>query len=145
MRLTTFTDYSLRVLIYLALRGEESATIAEIAQCYGISKNHLMKVVQELSQKGYVTATRGKNGGLRLSKKSTEINIGALVRTMESDLTLAECFGKRNQCILTPACALQAVFADALESFFEVLDGYTLENILPEKRSRALARILKIA
>lgn len=95
MRLTTFTDYSLRVLIYLAVKGEESATIAEIAQNYDISRNHLMKVVQELSQQGYLIALRGKNGGLRLKMSPAEINIGELVRAMENDLSLAECFGTK--------------------------------------------------
>ena len=145
MRLTTFTDYSLRVLIYLALKSKESATIAEIAQCYGISKNHLMKVVQELRQKGYVVGLRGKNGGLRLNTTPAEINIGTLVRTMENDLALAECFGRNNHCILTPACALKGVFSEALEGFFGVLDGYTLKDILPGRRRGQLAQILKIS
>ena len=145
MRLTSFTDYSLRVLIYLAVKGEDSATIAEIADSYGISKNHLMKVVQELSRKGYLFACRGKNGGLRLKIRPADINVGELVRAMENDLALAECLGRNNQCILTPACTLQALFAEALEAFLGVLDGYTLEDILPAKRSAQLVEILNIA
>jgi Rrf2 family nitric oxide-sensitive transcriptional repressor len=142
MRLTSFTDYSLRVLIYLAIRGEQNTTIAQIAQDYDISRNHLMKVVQELSQKGYVTALRGKNGGLRLSRPAGQINIGALVRDMENDLAITECFGPRNQCLLSPACNLAGVFAEALEAFLAVLDGYSLEDVLP--RGRGAAELVKI-
>lgn len=142
MRLTTFTDYSLRVLIYLALRDGEHVTIREIADAYGISRNHLMKVVQELSQKGYVTALRGKNGGLQLNRPPAEISIGELVREMENDLALAECLGSNNQCILTPACGLKHILADALQSFFSTLDGYTLEDILPQPQRAALLNIL---
>lgn len=144
MRLTAFTDYSLRVLIYLALSGEQHTTIAQIAQSYGISKNHLMKVVQELSQKGYLIALRGKNGGLRLSRPPSDINIGELVRAMERDLAMAECFGKNNQCVLTPACYLPVLFTEALEAFFAVLDAYTLEDILPGRQRRELVKILNI-
>ncbi|MCB1696098.1 MAG: Rrf2 family transcriptional regulator [Pseudomonadales bacterium] len=144
MRLTTFTDYSLRVLIYLAVKGEESATIAEIAQNYDISRNHLMKVVQELSQQGYLIALRGKNGGLRLKMSPAEINIGELVRAMENDLSLAECFGTKNHCVLTPACSLQTLFTEALEAFFGVLNAYTLEDILPGTRRRELVKILNM-
>ena len=145
MRLTTFTDYSLRVLIYLAVNGEQNTTIAQIAKKYGISRNHLMKVVQELSQKNYLTALRGKNGGLRLNRPPSEINIGELVRAMENDFAVAECFGQYNQCVLTPACSLRAVFGEALEAFLAVLEAYTLEDILPGRRRKALAKILAIA
>lgn len=144
MRLTTFTDYSLRVLIYLAVNGEESTTIREIAERYGISKNHLMKVVQDLSQRGYVTAVRGKNGGLRLNTPPAEIKIGTLVRHMERDLALAECLGENNQCILTPACGLKSILCEALESFFTTLDNYTLEDILPGKQKAELIQILDL-
>jgi Rrf2 family nitric oxide-sensitive transcriptional repressor len=145
MRLTSFTDYSLRVLIYLALKGADSATIAEIAESYGISRNHLMKVVQELGQKGYLVALRGKNGGLRLRTSPASINIGKLVRTMENDLALVECFGRNNHCILTPACALPALFSEALNAFFAVLESYTLADILPGRRREELVEILNIA
>ena len=142
MRLTTFTDYSLRVLIYLAIRGEQNTTIARIAQDYDISRNHLMKVVQELSQKGYVTAARGKNGGLRLSRPAAQINIGALVRDMENDMAIAECFGPRNQCLLAPACGLAGLFAEALEAFLAVLDRHSLEDVLPGRQRAQLVKIL---
>ncbi|MEZ5491005.1 MAG: Rrf2 family transcriptional regulator [Gammaproteobacteria bacterium] len=145
MRLTTFTDYSLRVLIYLALKGEENTTIAEISEVYGISKNHLMKVVQELSQKGYLVASRGKNGGLRLSTDPAQINIGQLVRSMESDLALTECLGRNNHCVLTPACALQTMLTEALDAFFVVLDGYNLADIVKGRRRERLVDLLNIA
>ena len=145
MRLTTFTDYSLRVLIYLAVSGDRKATIAEIAHSYGISKNHLMKVVQGLSQKGYVDALRGKHGGLRLSRPPASINIGELVRAMEKDTAIAECFGSDNRCALSPACSLQGFFAEALDAFFAVLDRYTLEDILQGKRREELSQLLQIA
>jgi Rrf2 family nitric oxide-sensitive transcriptional repressor len=142
MRLTTFTDYSLRVLIYLAVSNDEHPTIREISERYGISRNHLMKVVQELSQRGYVIALRGKNGGLRLNNAPADIGIGTLIREMENDLALAECLGENNQCILTPACQLKAVLAEALQAFFRTLDAYTLEDILPGRKRAELVKIL---
>ncbi len=145
MRLTAFTDYSFRVLIYLAVSNDKHATIREIAQSYGISRNHLMKVVQELSNQGYVTALRGKNGGLRLNIPPAQIRIGELIRTMENGLELAECFGENNQCILTPSCELRRIFADALQAFFISLDAYTLEDVLPGQKRAELVKILNLA
>ena len=145
MRLTAFTDYSFRVLIYLAASDDKHATIREIAECYGISRNHLMKVVQELSNRGYVTALRGKNGGLSLSLAPSEIKIGELIRTMENGLELAECFGENNQCILTPSCELRKIFSEALQAFFTSLDAYTLEDILPGHKRPELLKILNLA
>ncbi len=142
MRLTTFTDYSLRVLIYLAANVEEPATIAQIAQRYGISRNHLMKVAHGLGQKGYVVALRGKGGGLRLSRPPADINLGELVRSMETDLAIAECFGQKNQCIITPACSLRPVFGEALEAFLAVLDTYSLADVAPGKHGAQMVRLL---
>ncbi len=144
MRITRYTDYSLRTLIYVALKGDELATIKEIAEAYGISKNHLMKVVQELNTKGYLQAVRGKNGGLRLHGQPSDINIGALVRDIEQDFALVECFNG-GDCILTPACRLKGALAKALEAFFATLDGYTLADLLPEPSRRELLRLLAIA
>ena len=142
MRLTTFTDYSIRVLIYLAVSTDEYSTIREIAEKYGVSKNHLMKVVQLLGQRGYVISQRGKKGGLRLKKPPAEIGIGALVRDMESDLALVECMGDDNQCIIKPSCEVQAVLSEALGAFFDVLDAYTLEDIVRGRRRAKLIKIL---
>ncbi|MBE8718253.1 RrF2 family transcriptional regulator [Cellvibrio polysaccharolyticus] len=142
MRITSYTDYSLRVLMYLALKGDEQATIREIADSYDISKNHLMKVVQDLNSKGYLIALRGKNGGIRLNGDPENINIGVLVRDMEQDLALVECFGGDNTCIITPACHLKKILAEALEAFFRSLDGYSLADLLPGSKRKALIRLL---
>ncbi len=140
MNVTRFTDYSLRVLIFTALHNGELVTIKEIAEKYEISKNHLMKVVQELSNRGYLIATRGKNGGIRLSKDPAEINIGELVRLQEQGSTLVECFGNDNQCVITPACQLKQIFAQAMEAFFLHLDNYTLaDSDHPKTRKSALS------
>ena len=144
MRLTTFSDYAIRVLIFLAAKEEENTTIQEIADSYGISKNHLMKVVQELHQKGYVHATRGKKGGLRLKLPPQEINIGTLIRDVEKDLMLVECFSSNNSCVVTPVCGLKPIFAKALDAFFEALDDYTLADVLPGNRKKHLLQILHI-
>lgn len=136
MNITRFTDYSLRVLIYLSLHNEKLVTIKEIAQCYGISKNHLMKVVQELSTKGYITSIRGKNGGIKLGREPAEINVGELVRMKEQDSTLVECFGEGNSCVITPACQLKNMLSEAMESFFKSLEKYTLADLVhgPDKK-----------
>src|SRR5690606_17598163 len=142
MHITLYTDYSLRVLMYIALKGEELSTIREIAESYNISKNHLMKVVQELNNKGYLIALRGKNGGLRLNGRAEDINIGALVRDTERDVALVECLGERNSCIITPACQLKFILSEALEAFFKTLDNYTLADLLPPERRPEIIKLL---
>lgn len=144
MRLTTFTDYSLRVLIYVAAKSEGKTTIQEVAQRYGVSKNHLMKVVQVLNQRGYLLATRGKNGGLSLNMPVQDINIGSLVRDVENDMALAECFAPDSQCIISPACGLAPIFAEALNAFLAVLDNYTLADIVTGPSQAQLLKILDI-
>lgn len=144
MYITRYTDYSLRVLIQVALRGDEISTISEIAASYDISKNHLMKVVQELNNKGYLKAVRGKNGGLRLNGRTEDINIGTLVRDMEKSQDLVECFGNANYCAITPACQLKFIFAEALEAFFRTLDNYSLADLLPQSQRSELIRLLEI-
>jgi len=144
MRITRYTDYSLRVLMYVAVAGKHRTTIRDIADCYGISRNHLMKVVQELSNNGYLLAQRGKNGGIRLNRNPEDINVGTLIRQTEQDFGLVECFGSQNACIITPACALKNVLADALEAFFRVLDQYTLADLLPEANRVELIRLLRL-
>lgn len=142
MRITRYTDYSLRVLIYLGLKGETLSTIQEIADSYDISKNHLMKVVHDLQLRGYVDTQRGKKGGLRLRLPPERINIGRLIRDTEQDMTLVECFGPDNNCIITPFCDLKYLLNDALEAFFKVLDGYTLADLLKPSRTPGLERVL---
>ena len=144
MHITRYTDYSLRVLMYLALKGEQLSTIREIADSYSISKNHLMKVVQELNIKGYITAIRGKNGGLRLRAQPEDINLGQLVRDTEQDLALVECFIDGDNCVITPACELKRVFAEGLEAFFKVLDSYTLADLVPRNKAPEMIQLLQI-
>ena len=117
MHITRYTDYSLRVLIYLALQQERLVTIQQIADSYDISKNHLMKVVHQLTLKGYIESVRGKNGGLRLHRRPEDINIGVLVRETEQDMNLVECFSSDNQCCITPVCGLKNILAEALRAF----------------------------
>jgi Rrf2 family nitric oxide-sensitive transcriptional repressor len=142
MNITRYTDYSLRVLIYLAVKDPEQCTISEIAQSYDISKNHLMKVVQSLAQTGYVKAVRGKNGGVSLNETAQRINVGKLVRSLEDKTRLVECFGKNNHCVITPACELKNMFAQAQEAFFVVLDGYSLSDLTNEPQGSSLKRLL---
>ncbi|MBN1379785.1 MAG: Rrf2 family transcriptional regulator [Gammaproteobacteria bacterium] len=144
MRVTRYTDYSLRVLIFAALKNKEQTTIGEIAEHYQISKNHLMKVVQALNNNGYLIAVRGKNGGLRLNGDPADINIGSLVRETEQDLPLVECFGEENTCVITPACELKKIFSEALDGFLKILDQYTLADLVPKKRRAALLQLLDL-
>ena len=143
MRLTSFTDYCLRALIYVALKGDELATIDEIAERHGINRNHLVKVVFRLGQLGYLDTLRGKGGGIRLAKDPAKINLGRLVREMEDDLALVECFQDRDcLCIIEPACVLKKALHQALDAFLRTLDGYTMADLL--KPSRNLARLLAL-
>lgn len=135
MRLTVFSDYALRVLIYVALQGERRATVAEIAAIYAISRSHLMKVVQCLAGLGYLETTRGKGGGLTLARPPADIRIGALLRQTEADTAMVECMGKGNTCRITPACALPRLFGLALDSFFATLDRYTLADLVAEPQA----------
>ena len=145
MHITRYTDYSLRVLIYLALQQERLVTIQQIADSYDISKNHLMKVVHQLTLKGYIESVRGKNGGLRLHRRPEDINIGVLVRETEQDMNLVECFSSDNQCCITPVCGLKNILAEALRAFLNILDQYTLADILTERQKPQLLRLLQIA
>lgn len=142
MNITSFTDYSLRVLMYLAVQEDELSTIKQIAESYRISKNHLMKVVQDLNRREYIIAIRGKNGGIKLSRSPAEINIGQLVRELEDGSSLVECFGDNNQCVITPACRLKNALGEALESFFTTLDSYTLSDLLAGGYKKKLSDIL---
>lgn len=131
MKITEHTDYTLRTLIFLGLHRHERVTIRQIADGYGISKNHLMKIIHRLGQDGLIETVRGRGGGVMLRKAPEDIGIGAVVRAAEHDFVLAECFaGVHNRCVISPVCRLQAGLREALDAFFRVLDGLTLADIL---------------
>ena len=134
MKLTHYSDYSLRVLIFLGIRTERLATISEIAESYGISRNHVVKVVHHLGQLGYVETLRGKRGGLRLAGRPEDINIGKLVRDTEASLQIVECFGDDKACVLSPVCVLKNVLNEALVAFLATLDRYTLKDLIKPAR-----------
>ena len=132
MQLTLYTDYSLRMLLYLAIH-EKGATIASIAEFYGISKNHLIKVSNHLTRLEYIHASRGRSGGLRLNKKPEDINIGEVVEALEPNFHVVECFNvENNTCPITDVCGLKGVLGKAHRSFMDVLREYTLEQLLQQ-------------
>ncbi|MCZ4282788.1 Rrf2 family transcriptional regulator [Kiloniella laminariae] len=142
MRLTTYTDYSLRVLIFVGLKGNDLSTISEISERYNISRNHLMKVVNQLSQDGYLKTIRGKNGGMLLARSPDSIGLGDVVRDMEDNLEIVECFDKKKGCCqIDGYCQLQGILGEAIVAFFEVLDRYTLKDLMHNKQDlqRALS------
>jgi Rrf2 family nitric oxide-sensitive transcriptional repressor len=136
MRLNAFSDYSLRVLIYLALNPDRLATIAEIARGYDISENHLMKVVHHLGRTGYVETVRGKGGGMRLGRAPKDIVLGEVLRQTETDFDLVECFSDKSTCAIQHVCRLQDVFGEARNAMFLVLDAYTLADMLEQPKAR---------
>ncbi len=138
MRLTVFSDYALRVLIYVALQGERRATVAEIAEVYNISRSHLMKVVQRLSALGYLETIRGKGGGLTMAQPSTAVRIGTLLKATEAGSVIVECMGEGGTCCISPVCALPDIFDRALDSFYAELDRYTLADLIEDSRLKTL-------
>ena len=131
MRLAEYTDYTLRVLMYCAARPQQLVTISELAQHHGVSRNHLMKIVNDLARQGVLATTRGRGGGLRLLKDPTGLRIGDVVRASETDFRLVECFDPdSNQCTLSPTCRLKGVFNAALGAYFRELDGMTLADLV---------------
>ncbi len=130
MRLTIHTDYALRTLIFLGLRAGSVVSVAEIAEKFGISRNHLIKVAQHLRDGGYVETTRGNGGGVRLVKSPAAINIGDVVRFMENDMALVACFSKTGSCRIFPECLLRGALHEALTAFLAVLDRYCLADLL---------------
>lgn len=133
MRLTQWTDYTLRVLMYCAAcqNREQPVTITEIAESYGISRSHLTKIVQELAAQNLLDTTRGRGGGMRLNKPATEINLGKVVRATETDFNLVECFDPaQNRCRLSAHCGLKGVLNQAMQAYFSVLDGVSLADLV---------------
>lgn len=130
MRLTVYTDYALRLLMYLAVKNEGLVTITEVAERYGISKNHLMKVVYQLGSAGYIETTRGRGGGLRLARAAADIRLGEIVRHTEPDMALVPCFEPVDDpCPIRRCCVLKRALEKAHIAFLETLDGYTLEDL----------------
>lgn len=137
MQLTQYTDYSLRVLIYLSLiEADELGTIGDIAGFYGISRNHLVKVVHNLATHGIILTIRGKHGGMRLARPASRISIGEVVRLTESNFDIAECFNKAsNNCVITPVCALKSILGEARSLFLQELDRHTIADAVTKKTS----------
>ena len=139
MRLTTYTDYTLRTLMYLGVHRERSVTIRDIADAYGISKNHLMKVVHQLGLAGLVETVRGRHGGLKLKVEPEHINLGQVIRATEPDFFMAECFdADHNVCVLSAACGLQGVLRQATAAYLAVLDRNTLAGLIHETNTLPL-------
>lgn len=145
MRLTAYTDYSLRTLIFLAMNREQLVTVQQIADAHGIAKNHLTKVVHHLGTLGYIVTVRGRNGGLRLGHEPSEIVIGDVVRHTETDFYMASCFDQATaNCLYSAACSLKGELAKATAAFLEVLDAVTLEQMaIKEERKRGAKAVAK--
>ncbi len=141
MKLTKFSDYSLRLLIYLAVHRDRVVSIREVSRAYGVSPHIIVKAVQLLVEEGVVASVRGRQGGLRLDRSPSEINVGRILRRTEPDLDLVECFSPAtNTCPIAPACGLKGVLMDARKAFLAVLDAHTLADFLP--RAPTLVRLL---
>ena len=140
MRLTLNTDFSLRVLMHVGICGDRLTTINDIAQSFGISKAHLMKVVNDLSQKGYLETVRGRNGGIRLMREPRHINVGRVVRDTENQLAVLGCLERKGYCPIERVCVLRSALRDATQAFLAVLDAYTLADLI--KPQRALSSLL---
>lgn len=140
MQLTHYTDYSLRVLVYLTLKKDKSVTISEIADYYKISRNHLVKVVNNLANLGYITTIRGKGGGMHLASAPEEINIGEVVRNVEPHFDIVECFSEQHtDCRIEPICKLKRVLQSATETFLAELDQYTLQDVISNRKLKNIS------
>lgn len=129
MRLTRYTDYAMRALLYVGARTDRLCQIGEIAHAYGISQNHLMKVVNDLVNAGYLEGVRGRQGGIRLARPASQINVGTVIRHTEGGFDLVDC----GNCVIAPACGLTGALQKALAAFLAVLDGYSLADIMVER------------
>ena len=143
MQLTRYTDYSLRVLIYLGIKQDSIVTVNEIAQSYNISKHHIAKVVHQLSLSGFIHSVRGKNGGATLNRPASEINIGDLIRHTETNLSAFDCKDLTQNCPISEVCQLTQILSEATQQFLEVVDQYTLDDVINQKKE-ALAEVLFI-
>lgn len=142
MNLSLHADYALRVLIYVGANPEAIVTTGQISRAYGISKNHLVRVVQTLAARGYLTVTAGRSGGVQLGRPAAEIRLGQVVRDAEPQLNLVECFDRESSsCPIAAACALKPLLSQALDVFLAELDKHTLADLLAGGRSRQLTQI----
>ena len=145
MQLTLHADYSLRVLLYLAENPERLVSTEEISEAYGISRHHLVRVVQTLHEHSFVKVSAGRNGGAMLARTPAEINIGQVVRKTEPNFRVVECFDlEANTCPIVAVCKLRGVLADALEAFFNVLDAYTLADLVRMPGGKRISNLLRI-
>ena len=143
MRLSSYSDYALRVLMHAALCRPQLTTIDQVAAAFDISRNHLSKVVHALAIHGFLSTQRGIGGGFTLSRPPAEISVGEVVRLTEGDESVVDCISRRNEpCTIFPACRLKGVLAEAAGAFFEVLDGYSLEDLV--KRKSQMKELLRI-
>jgi Rrf2 family nitric oxide-sensitive transcriptional repressor len=140
MRLTSYTDYALRLLIFLAIEPDRARTVADVAKAYGISRNHLTKVAHDLGRTGLITTVRGRHGGLRLARPAAEIRLGAVVAHTEQGMALVECFAPDGACVIQHTCELRHVLGQARAAFLATLDGHTLADVVaqPGPIARAL-------
>jgi Rrf2 family nitric oxide-sensitive transcriptional repressor len=143
MRLTLHSDFALRVLIQVGLGGGKLTTIGDIARSYGISRHHLMKVVNDLSQKGYLDTVRGRHGGMRLMREPHEINIGQVMRDTEDNLNVIGCLENRGYCRIERACVLRGILRDATDAFLAVLDAHTLADLIKPHKSLSALLLLE--
>ena len=139
MKLTTFSDYALRVLMYAGAAGDRLVTIEETARVYRISQAHLMKVVNVLTNAGYLRAVRGRSGGFTLARRPEEINLGAVLRATETDFALVECFTPTNECLISSRCRLPKLLNKALAAFISTFDDFTLADIMLSEQDFALS------
>lgn len=141
MELSRFSDYSLRVLMYAAAREHEKVTLSELTQAYRVSHHHLVKIVHFLGKQGYLSNRRGRSGGIRLGRSPRDIKVGDVIRHTETHFNLVECFDPANDlCKLSPTCRLRGVFREARDAFLDVLDHYTLEDLVMD--GKPLLRLL---
>lgn len=132
MKLTTYTDFGLRALMYLATLPEgELTSVAKVSALYDVSRNHMVKVINQLAREGYIYALRGKNGGIRLAREPGHINIGRVIRLLENNLSGIDC--GRPACHLVPACRLRSALAEAMEAFLQVMEKYTLADLISNR------------
>lgn len=131
--ITSFTDYGLRTLMYVATRSEHTTSVKEIAEHYGISRNHLVKVVHRLSQLGYIETTKGKGGGIKIAKDTEKLRLGDLIEQLEPNMNTVECFAKTNTCRITGSCQLKHYLFEATQNFINTMNKYTLADTVQNK------------